>query len=84
METAEEVSFGLEGRLREVEDDNAAADRLCNRLANAMTEGAFEEFPVLENMSAEQFRKFGDAVSRLSTEFATRTANLAFAAEQEK
>jgi hypothetical protein len=80
--TPEEIELELEGLLREAQDEQADIQRVADQVARAMTETAFREFPVLKNMSAEQFRKFGDAVSRLSTDFAMRAARLADEAEK--
>jgi hypothetical protein len=84
MNPAEEIALDLEGTLRELEDANAAADRVYDTVLKAMSESALKEFPVLKNMSAEQIRKFGEKLSRLSLDCATTVADLAFAAEQEK
>lgn len=83
-QTPQSIAIDLEGLLREAQDEQADIQRVSDTVGRAMTEAAFKEFPVLQNMNAEQIRKFGDAVSRLSIDFALRAANLAFAAEQER
>jgi hypothetical protein len=83
-QTPEEIALDLEGLLREAQDEQTDIQRLADAVARGMTDAAWKEFPVLKNMSTEQIRKFGDAVTRLATDFALRTAKIAFAAEQER
>jgi hypothetical protein len=78
------ICIELEGLLRDAEDERAAADRVYDTVYKAMCQAAFAEFPVLKNMSADQFRKFEDRMVRLACDCAMETANLAHAAAQEK
>jgi hypothetical protein len=84
MEEIGRIALELEGLLRNAEDANAAADHVYHTIYKAMCESAFKEFPVLKNMSAEQFRTFEDKMSRLACDCAVRVADFAYAAEKEK
>jgi hypothetical protein len=77
------ICIELEGLHREAEDARAAADRVYETVYKAMCESAFKEFPVLKNMSAEQFRKFEERMSRKAFYCAVEVADLACEAEQE-
>jgi hypothetical protein len=48
-----------------------------------MCEAAFAEFPVLKNMSAEQFRRFDERMARRACDCAVEIADFAGAAERE-
>jgi hypothetical protein len=78
-----EICIELEGLHREAEDARAAADRVYDTVYKVMCEAAFKEFPVLKNMSAEQFRRFEDRMVRCACDCAIEVADLAYAAEEE-
>jgi hypothetical protein len=84
MNSIEQIALELEGDLRELQDANAAAERVYEAVFKTICESAFKEFPVLKNMSAEQFGKFEDRMVRHACDCATEVADLACAAEQEK
>ena len=76
-----EALLELEALHRQAEDEQAAIRRLEQRVEKLITEAAFAEFPVLKNMSAEDFRKFDDRRSRIAARFALQVAEFAARAE---
>ena len=75
--------IGIDGLIREALDEQAAMQRLETRAKKFMTEAAFHEFPALKSMNADQIREFGQAITRVASEFALKSAHIAYGAEQE-
>ena len=72
----------LETVYREINDEQAAILRLRKSLGRLITEEAFREFPSLKDMTAEQIRNFGEAITSAAERIAMKIANVAYEAEQ--